>query len=167
MFSLQTLSRLALPLLSALAMPAAHALQADYYVQFTPHIGGGGPPVVASITRGGLNGQLLTRPAGACGMLFEYADGVSWSPQHTVPAHSGTLRVWPAITDCGWDWVVIEVPGMPGQISQPQDSVGWLLVRNAQAFWIDGNGKKLIYKNPPCVANGHNNCPPPPVFTPR
>lgn len=150
----------------ATAFSAAHALVADYYVHFSAS--GGWSPVTTSVTRDAVNGDVMTRPAEACGLQFEGADDTDWLS--AIPYNkdfSGTLKVWLPGPGCGaWETVVVEGRSQRGQVSQPSGVAGQLRVESAKAYWIDKRGDKLVYKNAACIQNGKNTCSPKPVLKP-
>lgn len=150
----------------ASALSSAYALVADYYVHFSAS--GGVSPVTTSVTRDAVQGDEMTRPAGACGMQFDGAADTDWlSPIPYNQDYSGTLKVWLPGPGCGaWETVVVEGRSHRGQVSQPSGVAGQLRVESAKAYWIDKRGDKLVYKHGSCVRNGTNTCSPKPVLKP-
>jgi len=128
---------------------AATAASADYYVQYSISAS----PAQFAATSVTLDGQTLVKPAGACGMRFEYPEDADWvvPVYDDVDTHTqGHINVWLPSDDCGaWTNIVVEADdddaddvGFP-----PYGVPGTLRVLDAYAYWIDSGGNKLVYKH--------------------
>ncbi len=137
--------------------PFAAALNQDYYVHFSTYSGSGyADTYITAVSSGGTQ---LVKPATACGLRFEGYDTTSWlfgygfnySPDFSVWKNGG-IDVWLPSAGCGaWGNLVVEPdstgPGEASLVSPPGDFAGMLYVPDARAYWIDKDGKKLIYKH--------------------
>lgn len=115
----------------ASTLSSAHALVADYFVHFSAS--GRWSPVTTSVTRDAVNGDEMTRPAEACGMLFDGANDTDWlSPIPYNRDYSGTFKVWLPGPGCGaWEMVVVEGRSQRGQVSQLSGVAGQLRMESA------------------------------------
>jgi hypothetical protein len=133
----------------AAAGPAA-AGSADYYVHYSLVVNAW-EYATTSVTVDDPDGQPLQKPAGACGLRFEYPDDADWQvpgygtyDPHTV----GHIHVWLPSDDCGaWTNVVVEPDYEDDDdiTAPPQGVGGTLRVLDAKAYWIHSDGSKLVY----------------------
>jgi hypothetical protein len=132
--------------------PHVHAAEADYYVHYTIAIAAN-QYASTTVNVDAADGPALVRPNGACGMRFEYPDDADW----LIPIYDdedtntlGHINVWLPSSDCSaWNKIEIE-PDNDGEDDvtfAPHSVPGTLRVADAKAYWIDGAGKKLVYKH--------------------
>jgi hypothetical protein len=138
----------------------AAAVEHNYYVHFSSFPVGGS--ATTSVTVGASNGSEIPRPLAACGIRFESAGGFHWvlpfDPWWPTPAAPATDVYMPS-SECGEGGVRVEPvygylphenpeePDDDDPTAQPNDMAGMFWAEDAKLYWIDGNGKKLVYKN--------------------
>jgi hypothetical protein len=144
-------------LLAFATICAAHAAQNDYFLHFTADNMG---PVI--LTAGSPDATPLVPPSGACGMRFQKtagpeSDDIAIGTEWIMPYDSGgpdipdgAFDAYLGLPGCGWDGLTLD-PENGGQIGPPGGLAGTLAVYEVYGYWVDSNGDKLVYKNPPCL----------------
>lgn len=133
------------------AGPAAGASH-DYYVHTEAYnpLGGLQP---SYITIDWLDGDVLVRPNGACGMRFEGDSVLHWYSydfglEESIDAADLVADVWLPSDDCGaWQGVTIETDD--GLHVVPYDFSGYIETYS-KGYWINSSQQKLVYLFQPC-----------------
>jgi hypothetical protein len=143
-------------ILTIASICAACAAQNDYYLQFAAD-----NSAQVILTAGAPNATPLVPPPGACGMRFQKttgpeSDDLPIATEWIMPYNSGgpaipdgAFDAYLGIPGCGWEGLTLE-PENGGLIGPPGGLAGTLAVYEVYGYWINSNGDKLVYKNPPC-----------------